>query len=241
MAYGVQRVQQRHKAKAFHRLRVCVDGQQRRHFAPGARAQPFTVPLSAICIQVFGQDAEGELPLAIFHLPDLEEAGDTQRLYAATDVGVYWSANLGTSWTPLGTGLPFTAVFDLTLHAPSHTLIAATHGRSQWTLDVTPTAIAVSPENGPSRIALSPPAPNPSRGATSLTLELSRAGQADVIVFDAGGRRVRTLLAGRLDAGSHTLGWDGTDDAGTRVGAGVYFVRARAAEGTARRRIVKVE
>jgi hypothetical protein len=87
MAYGVQRAQRRHKAQAFHRLRVCVDGQQRRHFAPGARALPFTVPLSAICIQVFGQDAEGELPLAIFHLPDLEEVGDTQRLYAVLDGG----------------------------------------------------------------------------------------------------------------------------------------------------------
>lgn len=169
------------------------------------------------------------------------DPSDTQRLYVATDVGVYWSANLGVSWEPLGAGLPFTAVFDLTLHAPSHTLIAATHGRSQWTIDVTPTAIAVAPEDRPARVALSAPAPNPSRSATSLTLELSRAGQADVTVFDAGGRRVRTILAGRLAAGSHRLGWNGTDDAGTRVGAGVYFVRARAAEGTARRRVVRVE
>lgn len=87
MTNWMQRAQKRRRANAFHRLRVCVDGQERLHCTPGAQALPFTVPLSAIRIQVFGQDAEGELPLALFYLPDLEEEGNQQRLYAVLEGG----------------------------------------------------------------------------------------------------------------------------------------------------------
>ncbi len=180
-------------------------------------------------------------------LPDIPvndlvvDPADTQRLFVATDVGVYWTADQGAVWAPLGSGLPFTAVFDLTLHAPSRTLVAATHGRSQWKLDVTPGPVAVAPAAPPARIMLSAPAPNPTRGETHLTLELPQAGRAEVMVFDAGGRRVRTLLAGRLEGGRHLVAWNGTDETGARVGAGVYFVRARAAEGSAMRRLLRIE
>ncbi len=166
---------------------------------------------------------------------------DTQRLYVATDLGVYWTRFQGSPWAPLGTGLPFTAVFDLNLHAPSRTLVAATHGRSQWTLDLTSAPVAVEPATVPARLSLSEPRPNPSRGETRLTLELDAPGQTEVAVFDAGGRRVRTLLSGGLEPGRHLVAWDGMDDRGGRAGAGVYFVRARVANGGATRRVVRVE
>jgi uncharacterized repeat protein (TIGR01451 family) len=53
-------------------------------------------------------------------------------LYVATDIGVYATANGGTSWTPFGNGLPRTVVSSLKLHEPSRTLRAATMGRSAW-------------------------------------------------------------------------------------------------------------
>lgn len=53
-------------------------------------------------------------------------------LYVGSDVGVYKSENLGGSWMPLGTGLPITTVHDLTLHDPTRTLVAGTHGRSMF-------------------------------------------------------------------------------------------------------------
>ncbi|MEK7329725.1 MAG: FlgD immunoglobulin-like domain containing protein [Candidatus Eisenbacteria bacterium] len=166
---------------------------------------------------------------------------DTQRLYVATDLGVYWTPDQGALWVPLGTGLPFTAVFDLNLHAPSRSLVAATHCRSQWKLDLTQAPVAVEPAGAGARLALSAPRPNPSRGETRLTLELGSPGRAEVAVFDAAGRRVRTLLAGGLEPGRHVVAWDGMDESGGRAGAGVYFVRARVASGEATRRVVRVE
>ena len=53
-------------------------------------------------------------------------------LYAATDIGIFVTANGGATWATMGTGLPNVAVLSLALHEPSRTLRAATHGRSAW-------------------------------------------------------------------------------------------------------------
>lgn len=68
-------------------------------------------------------------------------------------------------------------------------------------------------------------APNPFRDRTTIELELTETATVEVSVFDLGGRRVRALYAGLLSPGAH-LSWDATDDAGARVAAGVYWVRA---------------
>ena len=69
--------------------------------------------------------------------------------------------------------------------------------------------------------------PNPFRGSATITYELpdKKAGLT-VEVYSVSGRLVRTLYDGPASAGPGTLAWNGTDDAGRRVAAGVYFVRA---------------
>ena len=54
----------------------------------------------------------------------------------------------------------------------------------------------------------------------------------------AAGREIRVLERGARRAGRHTVSWDGTDSAGRRVSAGVYFVRMKAETGAASRRVV---
>jgi len=56
-----------------------------------------------------------------------------QSLYVATDLGVFTTADGGVTWTSFNNNsLPNVAVFSLRLHAPSRTLMAATHGRGAW-------------------------------------------------------------------------------------------------------------
>jgi photosystem II stability/assembly factor-like uncharacterized protein len=57
-------------------------------------------------------------------------------LYAGTDIGVYISTNRGESWEVLGSGMPSTYVHDLRLHPRDLILVAATHGRSLYKMDV---------------------------------------------------------------------------------------------------------
>ena len=59
---------------------------------------------------------------------------DSNRVYAATDIGVYASSDAGATWAPLGTGLPRVAVFDLAIQSPNRILRVATHGRGMWEL-----------------------------------------------------------------------------------------------------------
>ena len=55
-------------------------------------------------------------------------------------------------------------------------------------------------------------------------------------VFDVGGRKVATLLDGRLPAGFHRVLWD----AGER-GAGVYFYKITTEHHTAARKMVLIK
>jgi hypothetical protein len=75
------------------------------------------------------------------------------------------------------------------------------------------------------RATLFPPSPNPTRDAASLAFELPRGASVSLDVFDASGRRVRTLVQGVLPAGRHAYVWDGRDDAGRAVGSGAFVTR----------------
>jgi len=69
------------------------------------------------------------------------------------------------------------------------------------------------------------PSPNPFHGATSIRFGLAQPANVRLELFDLAGRRVRTLASGVLEAGPHAVSWDGRDERGAEVGAGVYFVR----------------
>jgi hypothetical protein len=51
------------------------------------------------------------------------------------------------------------------------------------------------------------------------------AGRVSFRIYNVRGQLVRTLLDDTRPAGEATLAWDGTDDAGARVAAGMYFHR----------------
>jgi hypothetical protein len=58
------------------------------------------------------------------------------RVWAGTDQGVYVSLNGGISWAPAGNGMPAVPVFDLAAGAATHQLLACTHGRGAFLLDL---------------------------------------------------------------------------------------------------------
>ena len=63
------------------------------------------------------------------------------------------------------------------------------------------------------------------RGALAIPIQLSRPAWVDIGVFDAIGRRVRTLHAGVLPAGTSDVRWDARTDAGHAAPSGIYYVR----------------
>lgn len=90
-------------------------------------------------------------------------------------------------------------------------------------------------------VALAPARPNPVRGACTFEFALDRAGAARLEVFDASGRRVRTLVHGTLEPGVHSVRWDRTDDDGGAVRPGTYFVRLAGPLGRESRRVIVLD
>jgi hypothetical protein len=78
---------------------------------------------------------------------------------------------------------------------------------------------------------------NPRRGGASLRVEVPGAEPATLRFVDAGGRMVRELVVAG-GPGARQVEWDGRDDGGQRVGAGLYLVLARAGEATAGTKVV---
>jgi hypothetical protein len=70
--------------------------------------------------------------------------------------------------------------------------------------------------------------PNPFNPSTTILYTLERASHVELAIFDIAGRRVATLVDGRLPAGEHRSRWDGTGVA-TDGASGVYFIRLDAA------------
>ena len=70
--------------------------------------------------------------------------------------------------------------------------------------------------------------PNPFAGSSAVMLALPNPARVELGVFDASGRRVRTLLSGTVGAGWHPQVWDGRDDGGRSLPAGVYLYKLSA-------------
>ena len=81
----------------------------------------------------------------------------------------------------------------------------------------------------PTRFWLDQNHPNPFNPVTTLQFAVPTQARVVMKVYDVAGRAVRTLDPGELPAGDHVVTWDGADDSGGRVSAGVYFVRLRSA------------
>jgi hypothetical protein len=91
-------------------------------------------------------------------------------------------------------------------------------------------------------LRLLPPRPNPSRGRVTLELALPRAAEVRAEIRDLQGRLVRRLLRGNaLPAGSHTLVWDGANERGAQVSAGLYFAEVTAAGRRLHARVVRID
>ena len=86
------------------------------------------------------------------------------------------------------------------------------------------TAVMTPAAARPAQHRLGDSYPNPFNPAVVIPLDLATdAAGVSLTVYDVLGRRVRQVWQGPLGAGSHRFTWDGRDDAGKDVAAGVYI------------------
>lgn len=69
--------------------------------------------------------------------------------------------------------------------------------------------------------------PNPFNPRTTIKFDIHQAGQVDISVFDVSGRLVKRLVNRTMSAGQYDAVWEGRDDGGRSVAAGVYFFQLK--------------
>ena len=93
----------------------------------------------------------------------------------------------------------------------------------------------------PQTYALRSNVPNPFNPSTMIEFSLAQSGPVELVVYDALGRQVRTLVSSVQSAGVHQVRWDGRGGAGAQVSSGVYFYRLRAGEFEQTRRMMLIK
>ena len=77
----------------------------------------------------------------------------------------------------------------------------------------------------PTKYALFQAYPNPFNPSTTIRYQLPHTSNVRLVVYNALGQKVRTLVNSRIEAGYHEATWRGKNDAGLQMPSGVYMFR----------------
>ncbi|HKD38571.1 MAG TPA: hypothetical protein VKB78_17285, partial [Pirellulales bacterium] len=159
-------------------------------------------------------------------------------LYLGTEFGAWCSLDRGKMWNKLGDNLPTVAVHEFAQHPANGEIVAATHGRSLWVLDISalrqvkaenlagapalyePSAVVrwrVEPSHGGTNRRFV--GENPTRGAQIYYSLPKNAEKVELKIVDITGATLRELPT-RKEAGLHVSPWDLRPEArrGSRAG-----------------------
>jgi hypothetical protein len=83
--------------------------------------------------------------------------------------------------------------------------------------------------------------PNPFNPDTVISYSLATGRNASLVVYNALGQKVRTIVDGPHAMGKYTVRWDGKDEMGRQVSSGVYYCRMTAGRFVETRKMVFIE
>ncbi len=72
--------------------------------------------------------------------------------------------------------------------------------------------------------------PNPFNPVTQIEFALPNPGEVKLVVYNVIGQKVTTLIDGSMQAGYHSIEWDGVNSNGNQVSSGVYFYKIHAGD-----------
>jgi hypothetical protein len=72
--------------------------------------------------------------------------------------------------------------------------------------------------------------PNPFSDYSTIQFEIKKSGDISINVYELNGKLINTLINKYMVAGKHNINWDGSNENGTKVKPGLYFIRVQAAK-----------
>jgi Tol biopolymer transport system component len=83
--------------------------------------------------------------------------------------------------------------------------------------------------------------PNPFNPITEIEFSLPETGFTELVIYNVMGQKVRKLVAGTMTSGIHSMVWDGRNNLGQTVSAGVYMTRLQMGDTVAMRRLTLIK
>ncbi len=146
----------------------------------------------------------------------------SQTIFVGTDVGAFVSFNSGQSWQVLGNGLPAVVVSDMKVHPLTHELVAGTHGRSMYKLDLNKLTSIKPQAQTAQEFELFQNYPNPFNPSTVISYQLPVNSNVELTVYNALGRKVAVLVNQEQVSGQHSVTFDASG-----LASGVYYYRLK--------------
>jgi hypothetical protein len=154
--------------------------------------------------------------------------GGTKTYFVATSTGLYSTTTfngMSTVWAQEGASTIGNVVVDMVVgRAVDGVVVAATHGNGTYSTIVV-TSVLSATASAPLQFGLDQNYPNPFNPSTTISFTVPRESHVRLVMHDAAGREIRTLVNEVRSAGNHRVQWDGRDDYGKAVASGVYFSR----------------
>jgi hypothetical protein len=88
-------------------------------------------------------------------------------------------------------------------------------------------SLAVDQTTIPDEYSLSQNYPNPFNPSTRIQYSLPKTGLVQISIYTLMGQKIATLVNRNMNAGTYIITWNGMDDFGNTVGAGVYIYQLR--------------
>ena len=130
----------------------------------------------------------------------LEDPLHENILYAGTYKGVYISLNHGGHWSYLGKDMPDASVADLIIEEQSKDLIAATHGRGIYKINLTPFYDKIDVEINADFLFNPPPAYFPKRRDTHRDIDENTIEKCPITFWLEEAKSVKLLLTNQQDS-----------------------------------------
>lgn len=156
-----------------------------------------------------------------------EDLYNENLLFLGTEFACWASIDRGKSWTKINNNLPTVAVHEIAIHPTAGEIVAATHGRSLWILDITALRQMSVESKNAAAVLYKPNAAikwrntprrgnsgtrrfigeNPPSGAQIYYSLSKRVPSAKITISNVLGKVIRELKA-NTDAGLHVVAWD---------------------------------
>ncbi len=144
---------------------------------------------------------------------------EPSHLFLATDVALFESVDDGKNWKKFNDEAGGSKISSIFKAESGSIYISSANGFFELPSAIT----SVGQIKIPSEFQLGQNYPNPFNPSTSIAFKMPFKSFVNLKVYDMTAREVKSLISNEMDAGNHSVVWDGNNDKGFPVSSGIYF------------------